>query len=217
MRVRDDGIGIAPETLPSVFDLFVQADQSLERTQHGLGIGLTLAKNLVDMHGGSIEARSAGPGKGSEFLVRMPAVRAPASAQSIAPRKKLARMDSGHRILVVDDNVDAAMSLAILLRMGGHDVKTVHDGPAALEAARGFHPQLVLLDIGLPGMNGYEVARRMRSEPELAQATLVAVSGYGHEQHVKQALEAGCDHHVTKPLDPDKLQDLLARWMAKPT
>jgi PAS domain S-box-containing protein len=211
LSVKDTGIGIAPELLPHVFDLFVQADQSLARSQGGLGIGLTLVRSLTELHGGSVQARSEGPGRGSEFIIRLPLLSGQTAA---APPPETdggaAARPAGRRILVVDDNVDAAESLAALLRLTGHEVWTAYDGPAALDAARTRRPDTVLLDIGLPGLSGYDVARRLRTEPGLEQALLVAVTGWGQDEDRRRAREAGFDHHLTKPVEPVALEALLA-------
>ena len=215
VRVRDTGIGMAPETLPFVFDLFVQADRTNTRARGGLGIGLTLVRRLLEMHGGSVTASSDGPGKGSEFVVRLPALvrgeaataAARAGDDTVTDGSSTARRRS---ILVVDDNVDAAETLAMLLRLDGHHVRVVHDGPAALEAARSRVPEVVLLDIGMPGMDGYEVARRLRQLPGLAGVVLVALTGWGQEQDRQRSKEAGFDHHLTKPADPQALRDCFA-------
>jgi signal transduction histidine kinase len=205
VRVRDSGVGIAPELLPRIFDLFVQADQSLARSQGGLGIGLTLVRRLVEMHGGSIAVASPGVGQGSEFTVRLPAL--PLSAETGAgPGDESPRsVGPPRRVLVVDDNVDAAESEALLLRFLGHVVEVAYNGPAALEVVREFRPEIVLLDIGLPGMSGYEVARAIRALPEARGVVLAAVTGYGQEQDRRRAHEAGFDHHLTKPLAPSAL------------
>ena len=210
IKVRDTGIGIPAESLPRVFDLFSQADHSLDRSQGGLGIGLTLVRSLVEMHGGSVQAFSGGSGKGSEFVVRLPTaseIRPEAPAPKNAGRPVL---PPARRILVVDDNVDGAESLAMLLKLSGHEVITVHNGPAALEAARAVQPEIVLLDIGLPGMNGYEVARRLRQQPEMEKVLLVAVTGYGQEEDRRRSKNAGFDRHLVKPLTLDDLDKLLA-------
>jgi PAS domain S-box-containing protein len=211
IRVRDTGIGISAEMLPRVFDLFTQADKSLDRSQGGLGIGLTLVQRLVELHGGTVEAHSAGLGQGSEFVVRLPlmgAVRtgsgpAPVSADGEEPSSR------GRRVLIVEDNHDAAETLGLLLESTGQEVHVVHDGTAAVQAARSFRPDVVLLDIGLPGMNGYDVARRLRAERDLGQPLLVALTGYGQEEDRTRAREAGFDLYLVKPVDPDALKALL--------
>jgi CheY-like chemotaxis protein len=220
VRVRDDGIGIAPETLPRVFDLFVQADRSSDRARGGLGIGLTVVHRLVELHGGSVEVHSAGLGQGSEFVVRLP-VSPPASTEPERHGDAEDRIVVGsvlspvavppRRVLVVDDNVDTAESLAVLLRLKGHEVETAHDGPAALAKAGSFHPEVVLLDIGLPGLDGYQVASRLRRRRRTARALLVALTGYGQEEDQHLAREAGFDHHLTKPVDLLVIYELLAR------
>jgi signal transduction histidine kinase len=214
IRVRDNGIGIEPEVLPLVFDLFAQASQLNGRSQTGLGIGLALAKRLAEMHGGDVQASSGGPGKGSEFIVRLPrkkidgvaaAARADELQASEPPASTAAR-----RILLADDNRDALETLARLLQLGGHEIYKAVDGVQALEAATRVRPDLVLLDIGMPGMDGYEVARRIRSQPWGRAARLVALSGWGQESDRKRSREAGFDSHCIKPLDPQRLSMLLA-------
>ncbi|WP_170135491.1 PAS domain S-box protein [Nannocystis exedens] len=209
IRVKDDGIGIRAEMLPRVFDLFTQANHSLERSQGGLGIGLSLVKSLVELHGGAVEARSDGPDLGSEFVVRLPTVEPPPDS----PAEPLERLDRAHarrRVLVVDDNQDAAVSLADILELMGCDTRVVHDGLAALRAAPEFRPDLVFLDIGMPDMNGYETARRIRQEPWGKALTLVALTGWGQEGDKARARDAGFDHHLVKPAAPQDLEDLLA-------
>jgi PAS domain S-box-containing protein len=209
IRVRDTGAGIPRDVLPRVFDLFTQAERTLDRAQGGLGIGLTLVKSLVEQHGGRVEAFSDGPGRGSEFVVRLPLTcipespsidHTPARANSVPPR----------RILVVDDNADAADTLAMVLSLRGYDVRVARDGPAALRAAGEFHPELVLLDIGLPGMDGYAVARALRAEPAEGRVRLVALTGYGREEDRRRSAEAGFDDHLVKPIAPETLLELLA-------
>jgi signal transduction histidine kinase/DNA-binding response OmpR family regulator len=208
-RVRDTGIGIPREMLASVFELFTQADRSLDRSQGGLGIGLTLVKSLVEMHGGSVRASSEGPGKGSEFVVRLPALPADPPPPSANGSREVAGAGARRRVLVVDDNVDGADSLAILLRAARHEVAVSHDGAAALREAEAFRPEVVLLDIGLPGMSGYEVARRLRQLPGLEGVLLVALTGYGQDEDRQRSRDAGIDHHLVKPADPQALQQLL--------
>jgi CheY-like chemotaxis protein len=211
IRVRDSGIGIRPEVLPRVFDMFVQGDASVARSQGGLGLGLPLVKGLVEMHGGSVTATSGGPGQGAEFVVRLPV--APPSPEDVdrpaesAPEVQALRL----KILVVDDNRDAATSLASLLKLRGHEVVAVHDGPAALDAADRFSPEVVLQDIGMPGMSGFEVARLLRQRASGRDLTLVALTGYGSDDDRRRTREAGFDSHFVKPLDLAALDDLLAR------
>jgi signal transduction histidine kinase len=210
LRVRDNGIGIEPESLPQMFDLFAQGERSLERSQGGLGIGLTLVRRLVEMHDGSIKAHSAGLGQGSEFVVRLPALptaRGPRPPARKQPGKPVVRP---LRILVVEDNLDSAELMAELLGLQGHQVHAVHDGPAALAAVTDFHPQVVLCDLGLPGMDGLEVARHLRRLPHLAQTVLLAITGYGQEDAREQCHAAGFDLHLTKPVDPRELSGVLA-------
>jgi signal transduction histidine kinase len=210
-RVRDTGMGIPASMLSSVFDLFTQADRSLDRSQGGLGIGLTLVRQLVELHGGSVQAHSAGPGQGSEFVVRLPTVTAgPARPPSGNGVHEPGNPGRCCRILIVDDNVDSAESLGLLLSVKGHDVRTVHDGATALTAARTFLPEVILLDIGLPRMDGYEVARRLRQEPGLEGVLLVALTGYGQEEDRRRSLEAGFNHHFVKPVDTQALEELFA-------
>jgi PAS domain S-box-containing protein len=208
LTVRDDGAGIAPELLPHVFDLFVQEERSLARSRGGLGIGLTLVRALVERHGGSIEAASEGPGRGSAFTVRLPLLTdAPATAEEPRPAHHV--LEKAARILLVEDNLDAAEALSELLRMWGHEVAVAHDGVSALETARQDRPDIVLLDIGLPGMDGYEVARGLRAVPGLAATSLIALTGYGQESDRQRSRLAGIDHHLVKPVDPEQLRSLL--------
>jgi CheY-like chemotaxis protein len=196
--------------LASVFELFTQVENSLDRSQGGLGIGLTLVRRLVEMHGGRVQVYSAGANQGSEFTVRLPVLTAehrhPASGNGAVNG-----VAGEHcRILVVDDNLDAADSLALLLRVAGHDVQVCHDGRDALTAAAAFQPEVVLLDIGLPGMDGYEVARQLRERAETERVLIVALTGYGQEEDVRRSMEAGFDHHFVKPADLTALSALFA-------
>jgi CheY-like chemotaxis protein len=209
IRVRDQGVGIAPEFLPNVFELFTQADVPLARTEGGLGIGLTLVKRLVEMHGGVVTASSPGPGQGSEFVVRLPVSDAMAAAPR-APAHAASSAGSKRKVLVVDDNVDAAVTVSALLKAWGHDVQTVYNGPAALETARGFRPDVVLLDIGLPGLSGYDVARKLRAEGIHDRVLITALTGYGQAEDRERAHAAGFDYHLTKPPDTAILEALLA-------
>jgi PAS domain S-box-containing protein len=212
LRVRDTGIGIAPDLLSHIFDVFTQADRALDRSEGGLGIGLSVVRRLVEMHGGTVEAQSAGPGRGSEFTVRLPVAEFLA-AEPAAPTGPPAKEPvQASRVLVVDDNVDTTDSMSILLRASGYDVRTAYDGLTALETATTWPPNVVLLDIGLPQMNGYEVAQRLRQDPNLKSAWLVALTGYGRESDLQLAKEAGFDAHLIKPVDLDKLQTLLTSW-----
>jgi signal transduction histidine kinase/CheY-like chemotaxis protein len=202
--VADNGVGIAPELLPQIFDLFVQSDRSLDRSQGGLGIGLSVVQRLIHMHGGTVSARSDGPGRGATFEMRLPRVAAPAQEEESAPARGIAT----RRILIVDDNTDAADSLAMILNMDGHEAEPVYDARAALERVGSFAPEVILLDIGLPGMDGYEVARRLRAGGSRAQ--LVALTGYGRLEDIERAKAAGFDAHLVKPIDVQLLLRRLA-------
>jgi CheY-like chemotaxis protein len=208
IRVQDNGIGISPEMLPRVFDVFSQAERSLDRSQGGLGLGLTLVQRLTEMHGGAVEAHSEGLGRGSEFRVRLPQAHVPGGAARAMPDSRAAI--PLRRILVVDDNADAVNSLAQLLRLEGHEVRTAYDGPGAVETAKAFRPHVAILDIGLPGLNGHEVARQLR-QAGLEELVLIAVTGYGQAQDRRHTLEAGFDHHLVKPINPDELPWLFIR------
>ncbi|HEX7446078.1 MAG TPA: ATP-binding protein [Pirellulales bacterium] len=213
LRVRDTGMGIAPPMLSRVFELFAQAEQTIDRSQGGLGIGLTLVRQLVELHGGSVEAYSEGVGRGSEFRVRLPRIAAPSTGQDDKPDRAAADLRtvaSHRRVLIVDDNADAAHTLAVMLQFGRHEVEIAHDGPAALDKVSAFQPDLVLLDIGLPGMNGYEVAQQMRAKPDLEQTLLVAMTGYGQEEDRRRSLAAGFDRHLVKPVALATLQEVLS-------
>jgi PAS domain S-box-containing protein len=207
--VRDNGIGIPFDTLPRIFDLFVQVDHAAVRSQGGLGIGLTLVRNLIELHNGTIEARSDGPGKGSEFIVRLPLAKAMPAQPETSGLKTQQPLASGFRLLVVDDNQDAANSLGMLLRLQGHEVQVAYSGMATLEIVKEFLPDAVLLDIGMPGMDGYEVAKRLREQPSLQKAMLVALTGWGQQEDRRRTAEAGFDRHLVKPLDAKLLQNLL--------
>ncbi|MET0553932.1 MAG: ATP-binding protein [Vicinamibacteria bacterium] len=209
VNVEDSGIGIAPEVLPRIFEMFSQATSAIERSEGGLGIGLALARGLVLLHQGRIEARSAGLGRGSEFVVTLPVAGLGATAAPAAPSASPAGPHA-LRVLVADDNRDSADSLAVFLQISGHDVRTARSGREAVEMAAAFGPQVALLDIGMPGMNGYEVARHLRAQPGGDRLLLVAVTGWGQEEDKRLAREAGFDHHLRKPVDPDGLGRLLA-------
>lgn len=207
-RVEDNGVGIPASMLTRVFDMFAQVDQTLDRAQGGLGIGLSLAQRLVEMHGGSLTVSSAGPGQGSTFTVRLPLPADAPSATAEAPTGSIP--PSGRRVLVVDDNEDAAELLTELLRRRGHDARSAHDGHAALELGRAFAPELVFCDLGMPGMDGVEVARRLRSEPATRGATLVALTGWGGEAARRRTADAGFDRHLIKPVEFAALEEILA-------
>jgi PAS domain S-box-containing protein len=212
IRVADTGIGIAPEALPSMFEMFAQGPARRgSSTDGGLGIGLALTKGLVELHGGRIEARSDGPGRGSEFTVWLPRRPVAEAQQAAAPAPAPA---AKRRVLIADDNRDSAQTLAALLRMEGHEVAVVHDGPQALTAFADFEPEVVLLDVGMPGLNGYEVAlriRRIRPRRAAALVLLIAITGWGQESDRERAFAAGFDHHLTKPVDWQRLTELIRR------
>jgi len=209
VSTRDSGIGLEPEQIARIFDLFAQVDSSQRRARGGLGIGLTLVKRLVELHGGSVSVASAGLGEGSEFVVRLPLGGASA-VEPPASRAEAARQQAGLRILVVDDNVDAADTLTMLLALRGHQVETAYEGEAALGAAEQFEPDVVLLDIGLPTIDGFEVCRRLRATPAGAALTIVAMTGWGQPEDKQRALQAGFDAHLTKPADHALLAQVLA-------
>ena len=216
VAVQDSGIGIPADMLTEVFEPFTQLDNSLERTRGGLGIGLALAKRLAEMHGGGIEAHSAGPGQGSRFVVRLPA----SAQQSVARPTVLegpgpVSAVGHHRILGADDNYDSATSLSILLNDAGYDIRTAGDGVQALETAAQFRPDIALLDIGMPKLNGYEVARQIRNQAWGRHVLLVALTGWGGADHRQQTTQAGFDHHLTKPVDPAALTRLLVALLAE--
>jgi two-component system CheB/CheR fusion protein len=214
ISVRDDGIGMDAKILPRIFDLFVQADSSINRTRGGLGIGLTLAQTLVQLHGGFIEAFSRGPSQGSELVVRLPLDTGRNQPPSAVAQPRQPAMPGRH-ILIVDDNADAARMLQILLEVDGHEVRVAHDGRSGLQAAAEYSPDVILLDIGLPDMDGFELARKLRSEAEFKDVLLIAVTGYGHEEDVRKGRDAGIDEHMVKPLDPEGLLKLLRRPTAE--
>ena len=211
ISVKDTGIGIPEAMVPKVFGLFAQADQSLEKSHGGLGVGLTVVKWLVEMHGGSVEARSEGHGTGSEFIVRLPIVLSLVHEQPEEGPEEAAVQTAHHRILVVDDNIDAASSLAMMLKIMSHEVRTAHDGLEAVEAAAAFRPDLILLDIGMPKLNGYDACRRIRETPCGKNAVIVALTGWGQEEDKRRSLEAGFDSHLVKPVEPAALEGLLAQ------
>jgi len=207
VEVSDTGIGLDPAKLSSVFDMFVQGEQPVDRIVTGLGVGLALVRTLVEMHEGSVSAFSEGAGKGSRFLISLPThhveMRMSSEKEADAPFKSA-------RILVVDDNIDAALTIGRLLELAGHVVMTIHDSEQAIQQAIAEQPDAVLLDIGLPGMDGYEVARRLRADPKLSRTRLIALSGFGREEDKRRSLEAGFDAHLTKPADLRALQEAIA-------
>ncbi len=210
LSVKDNGIGIAPDFLPQIFDLFAQAQRSLDRSEGGLGVDLTLVRKLVQMHGGNIQARSAGLGQGSEFIVRLPIL--PSPVQSEIPEVEKSKT-SGRpsRVLIVDDNLDTADSIGMLLKRSGHEVTVTYSAEKALEVAAEFQPDVVLLDIGLPEMDGYEVARRLRRDSRLKGVKLIALTGYGQDSDLQRSKEAGFDYHLVKPVGLDEIEELLAK------
>ena len=212
IRVRDTGIGIAPEQLPRIFDLFMQADPSLNRAAGGLGIGLSLVRHLVELHEGSVEASSAGIGKGSEFVVRLPA-RVAGPAEKLEAQRGVTAMPPGasRRIIVTDDNIDGAETLAMLLRGVGYDVRVAYDGPSTVEMARTFEPEVIFLDVGMPGQDGYETARQLRQMAALERTLLVALTGYGRDADRQRAREAGFDEFLVKPVAPEVVRAAAGR------
>jgi len=214
LRVRDNGVGIASEILPRIFDLFTQAERSLDRSQGGLGIGLALVQRLVEMHGGTVTVTST-LGLGSEFVVRLPVVPPPSSHASSPPPPAQSN-ELSLRVLVVDDNVDTVTTLSMLVQESGHEVRTAFDGPSVLETALDYRPDVVLLDIGLPGLNGFEVAKQLRQQPLVRNAVLVAMTGYGRDSDRQRSKEAGFDHHLVKPGDFGKVLEILATASESP-
>jgi CheY-like chemotaxis protein/anti-sigma regulatory factor (Ser/Thr protein kinase) len=212
ITVKDDGEGIDAQLLPRVFDLFVQGQRSLDRSQGGLGVGLTLVKRLAELHQGRVEAESAGAGRGSTFRIYLPCLTSvssrPEKVSSIAQSRK---SPGGRRVLVVDDNSDAAETVAAYLRLEGHETKVVTEGTEVLDSAKVFEPQVVVLDIGLPGLDGYQIARQLRAESGTRGALLIAVTGYGREEDRSRAAAAGFDCHFVKPADPIEIQAAIER------
>jgi CheY-like chemotaxis protein len=211
IRVQDNGIGVAPDRLPEMFELFTQGERSIARSEGGLGLGLTIVKRLTEMHNGRIEASSEGIDKGSSFTIYLPLAAAPPPGIRAEPANGPAKAAKKRRIIVVDDNVDTAQALVRLLKRAGHELYIAHDGYAALEKARACSPEVVLLDIGLPEMDGYEVAARMREEPRCANALIVALSGYGQDEDRRRSKAAGFDYHLVKPADLNELKELVSR------
>jgi CheY-like chemotaxis protein len=212
VRVKDTGLGIPPDKLAAIFEMFVQINRNLLHSQGGLGIGLALAKRLLVLHGGSIEALSEGLGRGSEFVVRLPLAAAARDREPTEPAEEA--VTPARRILIVDDNTDTASSLALLLKLANHETYTAHDGLEALNAAERLQPDVVLLDLRLPKLDGYEVCRRIRQRPWASNVTLVAVTGLGQEEDQRKSKEVGFDAHLIKPPDYAELTRLL---MAHPT
>jgi PAS domain S-box-containing protein len=213
LRVQDTGMGIEPSMVSHIFGLFVQAERSLDRSQGGMGVGLTLVRKLVEMHGGTVQAFSAGLGQGSTFIVRLPIlVKTRQSNEKVTDAGELPAASSPRRlrILVVDDNRDAAESLAVILRMEGHDVRVAHDGFSALDVAQSHLPHLAFLDLGMPGMDGFELCRQLRVQPAHSETLLVALTGWGQEEDRRRSQEAGFDRHLVKPVEPASLKRLLA-------
>jgi signal transduction histidine kinase len=208
VSVTDTGVGISPELLPEVFQLFRQADRSLARSEGGLGIGLTVVKRLVELHGGEVSVASEGPGKGSTFVIRLPLDRNARRQEADVADSRTSRNGTRRRVLVVDDNRETTESVAELLQLAGHEVRAAYDGPGALQLAHEFAPDIILLDIGLPGKDGYEVARELRREGMLA-AKLIVVSGYGRSEDLERSRTAGIDHHLVKPVEIDQLLGLI--------
>jgi two-component system CheB/CheR fusion protein len=217
VRVRDDGAGIAAEFLPHVFDLFAQGIGFIERARTGMGLGLTLAKRLVELHGGTIEALSEGRDHGAEIIVRLPEIPARDLPKARHPRPKAGEPTvEGRRVLIVDDNRDSAESLKLMLTLAGHEARMVHDGASARMAAAAFLPDAILLDIGLPDMDGFSVARALRAEPALRDTLLIAITGFGRDEDVRRSRDSGIDVHVTKPIDPDHILELVGRGRTRP-
>ena len=210
IRVKDNGRGIPPERLSSMFELFVQGDQVPDRSQGGLGIGLTLVRSLVQLHGGTVDASSEGPGRGSEFVIRLPASAREVPRPSAPPPSSMGRPQQRKRVLIVDDDVDAADMLAQALQGAGHEVRQEHEGTSALVAAAQFQPDVVLLDLGLPGMDGIEVARRLRGYPQLAGVRIVALTGFGQGSDKNRSAAVGIESHLVKPVDVNTVIEAIA-------
>jgi CheY-like chemotaxis protein len=210
IRVKDSGIGIPPEMLPRIFDMFTQSALALERSQGGLGVGLSLVERLVKLHGGTVTAYSGGEGQGSQFTIRLPALPAPRPRLAESEPSSASATTHRCRVLVVDDNEDSVDSLAMLLRMLGHEVATANDGESGSGVAEQFRPDVAILDIGLPKVNGYDLAKQIREKPWARDIVLVALTGWGQEQHRRRSAESGFHHHLTKPVELDVLQQILA-------
>jgi CheY-like chemotaxis protein len=217
ITVRDTGAGISPEILPRVFDLFLQVNHDTSRAPSGLGIGLTLVKRLVEMHGGSVSASSEGPGRGAEFVVRLPLAATQQSVPSDSIPPKHAQSITNRRILVVDDNRDAAQSLKMLLKLQGADAQVAYSGSEALQVMSSFQPEVVFLDIGMPEMDGHEVARLIRQHPEFQDVILIALTGWGQQEDRRRSRLAGFNYHLIKPANLDTVQSLLSTMNEQPT
>jgi PAS domain S-box-containing protein len=211
LSVRDDGIGIAPESLNRIFEMFSQVDSASARTEGGLGIGLALVKGIVDLHGGTVGAQSAGPGLGSEFIVRLPLAPVDTAGPTPGDGDASPLTVAGLRVIVADDNKDAADALAMLLELSGHEVRVAHGGRAALSFAQTFRPDVAILDIGMPDLSGYDVAAQLRREPWGESILLIALTGWGRDDDRQRARAAGFDHHMTKPVNPEKLEALISK------
>ena len=209
VSITDTGVGIPPEMLPKIFEMFTQVDRTLEKSQGGLGIGLTLVKRLVEMHDGSVEARSEGHGMGSEFIVRLPVASMEKPMANPTHVTQHAPQATALKVLIADDNEDSAMTLAMILKIMGSEVCTAHDGMEAVEVATAFRPDVILLDIGMPRLNGYEACRRIREQPWGEKIVLVALTGWGQDEDKRRSQEAGFTHHMVKPIDPAVLKKLL--------
>jgi CheY-like chemotaxis protein len=210
IRVADTGIGIAPEILPHIFEMFTQVDHSLERTRGGLGLGLAIVKRLVELHEGTVQVASAGLGQGTEFIVRLPLAPADLPAAAAPETPEIAKAGSALKIVVADDNIDSAESMMMLLQLDGHDVRSAFDGRDAIEVAEKFRPDAILLDIGMPRMNGYDTAREIRKTEWGRETILVALTGWGLEKNKRDALAAGFNHHLVKPVDIDEIRRLFS-------
>jgi two-component system CheB/CheR fusion protein len=209
IRVRDDGVGIAKDVLGTVFELFVQSKRTLDRAEGGLGLGLTLVRSLVDMHGGTVAATSDGEGRGAEFVVRFPLVRE-SEDKPLPVRTPKLRAPHGSRVVVVEDNDDSRDMLCTLLKRAGFDCRTAHDGPTGLALIENMNPDIAIIDLGLPGMNGFDIARRLRRVRKPDSLFLIALTGYGQAADRKAALEAGFDEHLVKPVEAEVLLKLLS-------
>jgi CheY-like chemotaxis protein len=207
LSVEDNGYGIATDLLPRIFDLFVQGERTLDRAQGGLGIGLTLVRRLVELHRGTVSAFSEGPGRGSIFTVRLPKVAAPRTVQALVAEDHSDTVT--RRVLVIEDNRDAREMFRVMLELAGHEVLEAEEGLRGLELLKAERPDIAVIDVGLPGLNGYEIARRFRAEPDTDSVLLVALTGYGTPEARERSRQAGFDHHLIKPVNPDTLRELM--------